>query len=456
MSAKTEFLFNFDRSGTPREADEPMRILLLGDFSGRALADRAPLANRPTVRVDLDNLDAVVTRFAPRIATPAGDLAISSLDDFHPDALFHKLDLFQKLREARTRPVTPDDGSTLASLLGGNPKQAAAASAGKPGVEGIDALIHRVVAPHIVPDTSAQSKAYLNAVDAGISEQMRVVLHDPAFQGMEAAWRGVQWLVSRIELDENLQLHLLDVSQDELRTDLSSSGESSLEQSATFTALVDRWRGKAGGQRWSALIGLYSFEASDADLSLLAALGAVASNAGGPFVSSANASLWKAGDDASSRTSWDALRTSGAARWLGLVAPRMLLRRPYGARIEPVSAFAFEELGNTPGHEQYLWANGALAFALLLGRAYTRGEGWSFSMADEREVDDLPSCTRLDRDGEKELVPCAETFLNDKEAEQLLENGVMPLISHRHSNVAQLMRSRSIAKPAAALNGIPE
>lgn len=458
MSQRMSFDLGYGPKGaTPREPDAPMRLLVIGDFSGRAPADRPPLATRPTLRVDLDTLDTVFSKLAPRVTTAsAGEIALASPDDFHPDALLAKLELFRALRTARTQAppsAAPANGSStndspLAALLGGT-LAGVGASAPKTAGDAIDALIRKVIAPHIVPDRQHETKAYVAAVDSAIAEQMRLVLHDAAFQSREAAWRGVQWLVSNLELDETLQLHLFDVSRDELLADLAAAG-AKLSQTGLYAALADRGRKQPGGLGWSALIGLDRFGSSDTDIGLLAALGLIGSQAGGPFIAAGDPAL------AEGAANWNALRASEVGRWIGLVAPRLLLRRPYGARDEKCETFAFEELGNTPAHEQYLWGSGALACALALGRGYRSAEGWEFSPGEFGGIDDLPSATRLDRDGEKELVPSAEHFLADTQAEKLLDAGLMPLLSHRHQNAAMLMRWQSIAQPKAALAGLPE
>lgn len=449
MPASTGFEFSFGRAGQAREPEAPMRLLVLGDFRGDTTADRPPLAERQALRIDLDNFDSVLARLAPQVTTSAGRIRPASLDDFHPDALFRKLELFDALRQARARPAPTGADSPLAALLGGAPAGAAARKAPQ---EGIEALLHRVVAPHIVPDTAAQTQSYLRAIDAAIAEQMRGVLHAPAFQSLEAAWRGLWWLVSQLELDENLQIHLFDISQEELIADLDPARGITLEQTALYAALVTRARRQPGASAgWSALIGLQAFGRGQDDVLRLAALGALGSHAGGPYIAAAQAGLWRSQD--SEPTHWNALRRSEAARWVGLVAPRLLLRSPYGARHEPVDTFAFEE--QPDAHEQYLWASGALAFALLLGRSYRQNEGWSFAPGEEREINDLPACTRPGADGELELVPCAEQFLSDQDAEALVGAGLMPLLSHAHRNVAMLMRWQSIATPSAPLRGLP-
>ncbi|MCC2658998.1 MAG: type secretion protein EvpB/family [Panacagrimonas sp.] len=460
------FDLGFGAHGAPRrEPEAPMRLLLVGDFSGRPAGDRPALATRPTQRVDLEELDRVFSRLAPRIAAAVSQVEPRSIDDLHPDALFANLDLFRALRAARTQPppasasaAAASDESPLSALLGGKPAGVSAAAAAAPAggaQEGIEALIRRVVAPHIVPDRLAETRSYVAAVDSAIAEQMRQLLHDPAFQRCEIAWRGAQWLVSRLDLDESLQLHLFDVSRDELLADLAAAG-GQVRQSGLYRALVDRWRNQPGAQGWSALIGLFRFGAADVDVGLLAALGIVAAQAGAPFLAEGDPALADADASPATRESWNALRTSEVGRWIGLVAPRLMLRRPYGARDEKIDAFDFEELGNKPAHEHYLWGSGALAAAMLLGRAYRAAEGWSFEPNADRGIEDLPSATRIGDDGDKELVPSAERFLADSHAERLLAAGLMPLLSHRHLNAAQLMRFQSVALPAAPLAGLPD
>ena len=468
MSTKgMSFDLGFGSHGAaPREPDAPMRLLLVGDFSGRPADERPALATRPTHRVDLDELERVLGRLAPRISTPVSTVEPRSLDDFHPDALFEKLELFRALRDARTQPppVSTDsapadagsDASPLTALLGGRPAGVAGSPSGRAdGADaGIEALIRQVVAPHIVPDRLAETRGYVAAVDSAIAEQMRQLLHDPAFQRCEAAWRGLQWLVSNLELDDTLQLHLFDASREELLADLVQCG-GQVRQSGVYRALVDRWKNQPGAQGGSVMVGLYRLGAADVDVGLLAALGIVAAQAGAPLLADGDPMLADADAPPASLESWNALRTSEVGRWIGLVAPRVLLRGPYGARDEKIHAFAFEELGNTPAHEHYLWGSGALAAALLLGRAYRAAEGWTFEPDADRGIDGLPSATRIGQDGEKELVPSAEHFMADSQAERLLAAGLMPLLSHRHLNAAQLMRFQSIAQPATPLAGLP-
>lgn len=282
MQGRLEFSMNFSRAKAHRAStDGPMRLLVMGDFGG---PQRQALAVRPTHRVDLDNFDQVMARIDPTLSLAAGTLAFRELDDFHPDSLSTRMDAFQTLRQSRANPAAGHDdllGSLLGKPAGSSPTPGMTPVSKKAG--GIDALIRSIAAPHSVPDNSAQTATYLAAIAATIAGQMKSILHDPAFQSLECAWRGVQWLISSLELDDNLQLHLLDVSRAELLADVVAA-QGNLAQSGLHQALADRWRNVPDGENWSLLCGLYEFGASETDIGLLAALGLVASQAGGPFI----------------------------------------------------------------------------------------------------------------------------------------------------------------------------
>ncbi|MFO1272941.1 MAG: type VI secretion system contractile sheath large subunit [Rubrivivax sp.] len=440
MPGRLEFTFSAAPDPARRREERgPTRLLVLGDFSAASARPRPPLEDRPTHRVDLDNLSEVLARLAPAVQAAGQNVDFESLEDFHPDSLHARLPLFQALREARTRG--PASGSDLlGQLLGGSAAAAAPAAAG--GAEGLDALIRRVVAPHIVPDTAAATRSYLAAVDAASTEQMRRLLHDRAFQALEAAWRGVAWLVASLELGEDLELHLFDVRREELLADVVAA-QGQLARTGLHRALADRWRNVPGAHGWSLLAGLFRFGPTDADIGLLAALGILARQAGGPFVAEADPAL--AGPDEARLAGWRTLRTSEAAPWIGLAAPRLLLRQPYGRGRDPVDAFAFEEVDAVPEHESLLWGNPALAVALLCGRARSTG-------GTPHEIGDLPAVS-FERDGERVLQPCAERLLGEQATDALLAAGLIPLASHKDRNAVTLMRLQSVADPARALAG---
>jgi type VI secretion system protein ImpC len=442
MPSRVEFDMRFGRDRRRRDDDEPMRLLVLGDFSGKPADERPPLASRPMLRVDPDNFDQVLRRLRPQVTVPAGPIQFEQLDDFHPDRLYARLELFQSLRQART--TLPSGPDPLLGRLLGKPAEAAAPVA---PATGLDALIRNVVAPHIVKDTSAETRSYVVAVDSAIEEQMRALLHHPDFQAREAAWRGVRWVMSNLELDENLQLHLFDVTREELLADFVAS-RGQVAQTAAHDALIDRWRNVPGSQGWSAFAALTDFDPSDASLGLLAALGLIAREAGAPLLAGAEWAL--ATGEGRGVANWQSLRRSEVAPSIALGAPRILLRLPYGKATDPIDAFAFEEfVGTDPVHDEFLWGHASLGLALLIGRAFT-ARGWEMDPGDEREIGGLPVYT-FRKDGVQEMQACGEHFLTEKQINALLQAGLVPFASYRDRDVVVAVRFQSIADPPAAL-----
>ena len=419
-----------------------MRLLLMGDFSADSSRSRTTLASRPTHRIDLDNAGDLMRRLAPRVRLREGEVPINDIDDFHPDRLYANLEVFRALREQRSQP--PPQGEDFARLLGQRVDPDARGKA--PALGRLDAMIHEIIAPHIVKDTAAQDRMFVEAVDAATASEMRAVLHAPSFQSLEAAWRGVYWLLSSLELDEDLQLHLFDVTRGEVLADIAAAG-GKIASTGLYQALVDRWRHVPGGEGWTAIATLFEFDQTDNDIGLLAALGLLAAQAGAPLLGGAAPMIGPGG--VKSEGAWHALRRSEAAQWIGLGAPRVLLRLPYGARTEPIGAFGFEEVAGEPASDELLWGNASLALTLLLGRAFMV-RGADMEPGDERELEDLPAYT-FSKDGESQLQPCAERYLSESQMQQLLDAGLIPLVSRRDRPAVVAIRFQSIADPPAPL-----
>ena len=507
--AGLEFEFNFRSPprgvGDRGDDDRPMRILVIGDFSGRAargIANLSDLDRRPTPAVDVDNFDALLGKVAPALQLRAGtagttaiDIGFHSLEDFHPDQLYRRLPMFEDLRAIRAGlqqhdsfddaaqrlrqrvgldtpaeipaaaaalPGTEDDGATMDRLLGRTASAPAATAATAPA-SGLQAMLRDIVAPHIARIAPAHQAQYLAAADAAVAQQMRDLLHAPTFQALEANWRALRWMVAELDLGENLRLHLLDTSKDELRADLKGAG-ADLEQSALYRLLVDKGSRAPGGKPWDLIAGCFEFGMNDADIDLLAFLGAVAMHAGGPLIANAHDSMvgcesiaatpdprdWQAAAPEIERR-WQALRMSVIAPAIGLALPRVLLRQPYGAKTDAIDSFPFEETAGDLAHASLLWGNAGLACALLIGRAFLSG-GWGMDPNDERDLGDLPAYIH-EVDGERELYPVAEAHMSERAAEAMLARGLIPVAGLKTQNAARLLRFQSIAEPAAGLAG---
>lgn len=459
------------------ENDAPFRILVLGDFTGRASRGIVqPLAGRRCINVDVDTLDAALSRMKPELTVTTDDhtssaFSFATLDDFHPDYIFRRLPLFQKLRETRDAlqnpataqrataevaswggpPMSPvkKEEDTFARLLGGASAERTARAAAAAG--GIHDLIRQIVAPHVVPTPNPNVTAMSAAVDAAIGAQMRDFLHQPAFQALESAWRGLDFLVRNIETDETLTICVLDVSKAELAGDLR--GVDDLARSAFFKIVVEETVQSPGGVPWGVIIGDYSFGSAEDDADLLARIGKVAGAGGAPFLGGADAEFVPAAstDAVVANEWWRALRGLPQAESIGLAAPRFLLRLPYGKGGDPIDSFPFEELPDPTTHDSFLWGNPAFVCACLLGESFRQNE-WRMTPGDVTELGGLPAHT-FELEGETKITPCAERWLTDGQAEKLLGVGIMPLLSIRGRDAVRLLRFQSIADPPVALAG---
>jgi EvpB/VC_A0108, tail sheath N-terminal domain/Type VI secretion system, VipA, VC_A0107 or Hcp2 len=444
------------------------RLAVLGDFSGRGAAAGVAetgeaLARRKPHIVDVDTLDGLIARLSPRLTLSFGQgeaalvVPLSGLDDFHPDQLADNLPVFEALldlrrnlqsragfdraakevlawageealpapsRRARGTAVATDRKlSDFARLVGGRPAAAEASA---------DDLIRRLVGPYVVAERDARQDALVARVDLALSDAMRRVLHHPDFQAAEALWRGVEFLARRLETRARLQIVLYDISAEELAADLSAAD--ALDRSGLHALLVEQPALDAHQGPLSLVAGLYQFEVTPPHADLLGRLAQVAAAAGAPFVAGVGSGgLQTPAHDwhPLTRQAWDALRALPAAAYLGLATPRFLLRLPYGKRTDPIEAFAFEEFSRQSGLQGMVWGNPALLPACLIAESWLRGGDKSMALGGVATVGDLPVFVYQDTDGEQIALPCTERLLTERQAVQVAECGVMPLVSLR-------------------------
>ena len=437
------------------EPDTPFRILVAGNFSGGSGR------NRRAIHVDRDNFDDVLARMAPALRLEFGTvevpMAFREIEDFHPDRIFEQLAPFKALRGLRRRladpstfreaaaqllpPASPRPAAAanvsgadlLREMIGEAPQ--AAASSPAPAKSDFERMLAEMVSKYTIAKDDPRQPELIARTDEAITGEMRTVLHHPAFQSLEAAWRGLYFLVRRLETGDELKIYLMDLPAEAL---LTPEGLAELRHT-----VVTEGSGTIGSVPWAVIVGLYSF--SEDHEGVLSQIAGIAQSAGAPFLSGLGPSV------VGLKSAFDQLRRSSAARWIGLAMPRMLLRMPYGQNSDETETFAFEEMASPPEHERYLWGNPALACAYLLGESFSR-YGWQMRPGAIRDVDGLP-LHLYEVDGEKRLKPCAEILMTEEAAELLLDRGYIPLASIKDSDRVRVVRFQSMASPSAPLGG---
>lgn len=453
------------KPAVPAGQDGKLRMLVVADFAGSALPAFS------VRKVNLDNLDELVKAFCPQVTVQAsggGDpltLSFQCLDDFHPDEIWKRVAWFSELERTRRElndpatfaaaaakllgtssnaasPVAQGEAapsSLFASLLGGNVAASSSVTAEGRTAPGLDDMIARAIAPHVVPARDPQQAVKVAAIEATMADRMRDILHATSFQALEGAWRGLARLVASFPSDAGVEVWVAAVPPMALLADVARNGEH-LEES-----LVGELICGASAPTWSLVILDHVFGNEADDLMGLGAFGAAAGRVGASVVAGATSALLQ-GQDAALGETWALLRQSPVAPAIALVHPGLMLRLPYGPRRNEVHSFAFDELGssNQPSSQRLLWGAGAWAVAEALAKSFAEDPG-DLPLGSQADVDDMPTLTFVDADGERQLYPFAQTWLSDTQAQALVAGGVIPLVGHRMLARATLTRLQSIA-----------
>jgi type VI secretion system protein ImpC len=492
----------------PFDEDTPFRILFLGDWSGknnRSLDFKAK--NLSPIEIDRDNFDDVIQKLDVKLNLDfQGDgenvlpLTFTKLDDFHPDMIFQQVSIFENLLDIRKKLlnkntfneaarevrswITSEDSQEASSeekydvskvetnaesndLLDQilNKSEDLVSSRSSQNIQNTDLnkFVSQLVKPHLIQTDTTEQSNLLIIVDEIISDLMRKILHHPEFQTLESAWRGLYFLVSRVETNANLKIDLLNISKDELINNLKSV--ENLTDSFLLKTLNSGTLGISGVEYWSVMCGNYTFSIEVENIATLIRLAKIGDTLNIPFVSCIkpemfgfesfgeveNFDRWNVSQESNQNKLWMALRSLPEAKSLGLMLPRFLIRLPYGEKTEPTENFYFEEFVDFIEHNQYLWVNPAFAFALLLAETFN-AFGWDISKNLFLDIEDLP-IHLYKEGGEQKTKPCTEILMTQFNCEYSLSQGLMPLISFTNTDRIRLGGFQSVAESISLLRG---
>ena len=467
---------NFGEIETPAPEwapKRPVRIVLMGDFSGGGAAGRLEtgddLASRKLLPVDFDSLEDVLARLDVRLVLPLGkeggiELEFSNdLDDFHPDELYDNVEVFSELYNLGGRLANSsvasevlswaDDGNKPVSRSGRQRSHSGAPAADAKlsdlaQLEGeapeidtdvdVDDLVRAIVGPFVKPADSPNVGSLQESVDEAMSDAMRAILHNSEFQNLESLWRGLDMLVHRVDTGPRMQLLLLDMSADEFAADLAKVDD--LSESGLYSLLVDKPSQEENGGV-SMICGLYRFEASPTHIELLGRMAKIAAHGGASFITSMVSDTLmdrKVEPHPVVAKGFEALRGLPEASRLALLTPRFMLRYPYGQKSDPISEFEFEEFTASSGLRGMLWGHPAiLAVCALAG-----------SGGKNLSIGDLPFYYMVDEHGDQIALPCTERLINTDKATQLSQYGICAVMAYKGQPNVRFAG-------LSAINGVP-
>jgi type VI secretion system protein ImpC len=481
--------FSLERNPGDPIQTPPFHLLVLSGLS--AEGERPALTKRKPVEIDRDNFDEVLRSFAPRVSVALPDssrieLEFQELDDFHPDRLFERVEVFSKLRDLRARlkddatffkaardardafpdaeranesasdrretPMTADVSTLLESII---ESPAGGGTRTRGADDELGSLVDKLVRPHLVAIDEGERGSYLNAIDLATSSVMRSILHDRDFQKLESAWRGLFFLVRKAETSSDLKIFAADLTADEIADNLKEAN--TLADSEFYRLVIGETIENASGTPWAAIAANFELTPSVENFAFLMRVSKIISVANLPFITHVRPEIigvhslaetpdrkkWDMSDVSEAGKLWSALRSQSESEFLGVVMPRVLGRVPYGAETDPIDSFAFEEFEGAPDHDRLLWSNGCFVAAALLAMSFSESE-WSMGRRLLQNIDGLPTFVYSSEKGSA-FQPCTEALLSDPALDQLIGHGLMPLAGNKNSDECRLAMFQSIS-----------
>lgn len=298
-------------------------------------------------------------------------------------------------------------------------------------------------------------------IDRIIGDQLNAIMHDPAFQALEASWRGLHDMVHGTQTGSTLKLRLLNVSKKDLLKDLESAVDH--DMSALFKLVYEAEYGTFGGHPYSLLIGDYEFGRHPQDIALLERISKVAAAAHAPFVAAVAPSMFDMASftelgvprdlgkvfESAELAAWRGFRETEDSRYVALVMPRYAARLPYGARTCPVENFAFEEDVDGTDHSKYLWANSAYLLGLRITDAFAR-HGWTTAIRGVEgggKVEGLVAHSFRTAEGDVALKCPTEVTITDRREKELDDLGFIAILNAKGSNFAAFFGGQTVHRP---------
>lgn len=309
-------------------------------------------------------------------------------------------------------------------------------------------------------DSEVMINSRIAAIDHLISLQLNEVLHNAAFQKLEATWRGLKYLVSKTETSEMLKIKIFNTSKKDLLRDLQRAPD--FDQSAMFKKVYEEEFGIFGGHPFGCLVGDYEFSKSPEDMELLEKVSQVAAAAHAPFLTAAGSELFNMESytelnaprdlakifDTTEYAKWKSFRNSDDARYVALALPHILMRDPYGKKTRPVEEFDYEEAVDGTDHKKYLWGNAAWALAARITDSFAQ-HNWVGAIRGVEgggKVEGLTVHNFSTDDGDIAMKCPTEVQIPDRREKELADLGFVPLLHCKNTDYAAFFSVQSCQK----------
>lgn len=234
-------------------------------------------------------------------------------------------------------------------------------------------------------------------IDDALTRQLNAILHHPSFLRLEGSWRGVLSLCSHLDGAKRSAVKIINLSWREIERDFEQ--RPGFDESDLFQKIYSNEFGMPGGQPFGAILCDHELRHRIArdhphdDISIVAHLAAIGAAAFAPVIMGVAPAFF--GLDSFCHAErlrnlphlmsqaeyrrYERLREEEDCRFLALVLPRVLARKPYFSDGMDGLGFRYREDTFGLAHEHHCWTNGVYAFGEILLRTFN-AHGWFTEM----------------------------------------------------------------------------
>ena len=298
-------------------------------------------------------------------------------------------------------------------------------------------------------------------IDQAVNDQINEIIHHENFKKMESNWRSLNDLILNTNFKADIMIDILDVDKEELFDDFEANAVD-ITGSALFKKVYISEYDQYGGKPFGSIIGLHEFEHTPHDEFWLKIMGKIAAASHAPFVGSVSPKFFGCNSMEELAAikdleglmkhpkygSWDKLRDSEVAAYIGLVLPRYVARLPYDPETNPCKDIPFQEHVRGDKDKDYVWGNAVSLFAQNMVRSFAQS-GWCQYLRGPKGgglVSGLPVHTFNIR-GEDEIKIPVEMAIPDYRELEFANCGFMPLIYRKGTADACFFSCQSLKKP---------
>jgi type VI secretion system protein ImpC len=297
-------------------------------------------------------------------------------------------------------------------------------------------------------------------IDVMVNDQIHEIMHHDQFKQIESNWRSLHDLILNTNFRADVMIDILDVTKEELHEDFEANAVD-ITGSALFNKVYVAEYDQYGGKPFGSIIGLYEFEHTPRDEFWLRTMGKVAAASHAPFVGAVSPKFFGCNSIEELEAikdleglmshpkfgSWNALRESEEAAYIGLALPRYILRKPFDPETNPSGKIPFQEKVRGDNDKDYLWGSAAIPFAKNMVRSFETS-GWCQYLRGPKGgglVSGLP-VHMFNVRGEEEMKIPIEMAIPDYRELEFANAGFMPLVYRKGTADACFFSCQSVKK----------